>query len=374
MKSNKMKLMAVGVASFLMAACGEYKEVEKPAYTLHESILLSRDEAANLQVSFNDSIEYSLYKTGASGQIGEQVAVSEQGVLQGTFTDPRTVFAAISKEDTLFVSERHIQLEGAHNFRDIGGIRTTEGYQVKWGVIYRSDKLSELTENDFSKLAKLNVQTICDFRSGVEVSEEPDTWPNLEQVNAVSLPIGDSTMTDKKEMLANLRSGNFDADSMMYEANRGFVLTYADKYKKFFSVLLEDQSYPLLFHCTGGKDRTGLASALILSAVGVDRETITSEYLMTNYFTYGKTEDMLKKAALLYGIDSDVLRKMMGVKREFIQGAYDAIAEKYGTVDNFLEQELGVGAREKELLKEKLLYGYQSVAIETEVVAKQTEL
>ena len=183
------------------------------------------------------------------------------------------------------------------------------------------------------------------------MDEKPDTWPDLDKIDHLHIPIGVDMAGGNEEILENINKENFDWDSLMYAANQGFAMEFQNEYKKFFSLLLEEKQYPLLFHCTAGKDRTGFASLLVLSALGVDLKTALDEYLMTNYYTQGRNEEKIITAAAIYGINPENLRKVMGVKMEFIQGALDSINKEYGSIDQYLCDALGICEEEKEKTK-----------------------
>ncbi|WP_422353985.1 tyrosine-protein phosphatase [Roseivirga pacifica] len=336
---------------------------EPAVRTLNEPVIIERTSARDsLAVIRNTG--YKFYQMGNNGSIGAEVGI-KHGYLNVASNNGQMAFYAIGDSDTMIVAERWMPAEEAHNIRDIGGLFTKDGYQLKWGKVFRADELASLNKEDFKLLAPLQIQTIIDFRTSAEIEEKPDTWPDLASIDHVELSIMTDTIADKSEWLEKLKSDNFNGDSLLYMANRGFVEEFSDKYKQFFEMLLGgEMEYPVMYHCTGGKDRTGFATFLILLALGVDEQTAIDEYLMTNYYTHGKNEDMLKMAAAFYGIDPVKLRSLAGVKKEFIQGALDAISDHYGTVDNFLCEALNVCEAEKEQLKTMLLYGYETAQVD----------
>ncbi len=354
------RIYTVLAAMVIFTSCGDYKETPRPKKSLNEDLAITFDEnQKNLIFNAPQIKDWKLYNLNADHTIGKPIIFNEKGILDKDLGNKRHYFLAVSGKDSVYLSNRHLAIEGAENARDLGGLFTKDGYQVKWGLIYRSGMLSEINNDEFEMLKSLNVQTICDFRQDAEIEEDPDTWPNIETINTVRITIGDDTISPK-EVLKQLESDDFDGDMLMQEANRGFVNTASKSYTDFFKLLLNNKNYPILYHCSAGKDRAGFASAMILSALGVERKIIINEYLLTNYLTHGVSEDKIEKAALFYGIDADKLRKLMGVKVSYINAAFDAIDSKYGNVNNYLCEALGVCKREIEQLKSKLLYNYNS--------------
>lgn len=339
------------------SSCGEYETEEVPEKTLVEKFSITRSADGNRLLASTQLTSFELYSLDESNQAKEKITVNDL-VLEAKPGNTQDKFLVRSMQDTFYVAERHISTEGAPNIRDIGGLFTTDGYQVKWGVIFRSGKLGGIKKEDYARLEGLNIRTICDFRSTQEVKDEPDKWPNMKQVNHVKLPIGD-TLVSKWAMLKKLRKDDFDATAFMYQANRSFVLDYSESYKTFFQHLLKEENRPILYHCTAGKDRAGLATVFILSALGVDRATIEQDYLLSNYYLHAHTEADLKKAAKYLGIDHQKLRPLMKVKPEYLKGAFDAIEEKYGTMENFLCEALAICEKDIEQLKRMFLYDYE---------------
>ncbi|MEM9325374.1 MAG: tyrosine-protein phosphatase [Bacteroidota bacterium] len=299
---------------------------------------------------------YQIHQVNASGS--RKPLLVKNGVLDLAPMDDRSLLSVSTPEDTFFVMERHFpDLDGPHNLRDLGGLFTEDGYQVQWGKLFRSDKLSEVSKEDHSRLAPLDLHTIVDFRLPAEVGTDPDRWPGLDNIAHVSLAIGDTTR-GLATWLAEIKTPDFDPDTMMYQVNDALATTYAPRFREFSEMLLTDSNYPLLFHCTAGKDRTGFAAAIILMALGVDRQTIMNEYLMTNHYTHTRVEKNVRKAVLFVGLDAESIRPLMGVRSIFLQGAFDAIDEQFTSQEQFLCEAMGLCQDEIEQLKSQLLYKY----------------
>ncbi|MBA1392685.1 tyrosine-protein phosphatase, partial [Lactobacillus sp. XV13L] len=182
--------------------------------------------------------------------------------------------------------ERIIKLDGALNFRDIGGYRNAEGQAVKWNRIYRSDSLSSLTATDQAKLVKLRVTVDCDLRSQYEKHSAPDmVWPHA---RLVDVPVYAENAGDNQKDHRVFRFLHHIPDLRGNFIGRIYQQTLLNSHSRkmfarVFSEMLElppDQA--LVYHCSAGKDRTGMVTALILMALGVDDDTIARDYLLTN--------------------------------------------------------------------------------------------
>ncbi|NJL12698.1 MAG: tyrosine-protein phosphatase [Microscillaceae bacterium] len=140
----------------------------------------------------------------------------------------------------------------------------------------------------------------------------------------------------------------------MIKANRELATRYAPVYADFFSLLLEEKNLPLLFHCTAGKDRTGFAAALLLSALGVCRDWIYADYLASNYFRREENIRIIRKARLV-GIPSHLITPVMEVRAEYLEAAFEEIEKEYENVENYLHQVMGLNAEKIQRLRELYL-------------------
>lgn len=248
----------------------------------------------------------------------------------------------------LLEDKRLIPLEGADNFRDIGGLKTQNGKSVKWGKLYRSGKLSGLTAADFTSLEDLAVKTVVDFRTNSEFKLEADTLPPF--VSYLHLPIGEDSWSGGA-LLQNIR--NMTPDSMenfMVELYAEIPIKWSDQYKRYFESLQEPASAPLVYHCTSGKDRTGIATAMLLYSLGVDMATIKKEYELTNYYRYSANQKTYK-ALEKYGIPTEISKPLMGVKGTYLDRVFAEIGARYGSMDAYMAEELGLDEAAKKKLQ-----------------------
>lgn len=248
-----------------------------------------------------------------------------------------------------FQQPRLLPLQGAYNARDLGGYPAAGGRFVAWGMVYRSDDLHRLTEHDIQILAHHKITTTIDFRAGKEKSAAPDS-PIPTVINAVHLPIEPANVMSFRERFADLTVET--GKEMMKEIYASLVTDFQDVYRKFFEILQNKQAAPILFHCSGGKDRTGFGAALFLSALGVDREIILEDYMLSR-----------DRVELKYARDISEhpqLEPLLTVSKSYLETAFRTIDESYGGVDAYLINRLGV-----DIAHLKSIYTIKSLTNET---------
>jgi protein-tyrosine phosphatase len=248
-------------------------------------------------------------------------------------------------------SKRQVVLQGAANFRDIGGYATKDGLHVKWGKIFRSADISKLTDQDLTVLQNKNIDYVVDLRGTDESKKAPDRLNA--NMNYILCPAGsDSNLTSWMKSIATLKSGG---DSMMkaYYANTDYL---ADRYKPLFAKLIGlPDGDALVMHCTAGKDRTGIGSALLLYSLGVPYDTIMSDYLASNYYRKKENEKMVNSMVQYMHVNEQVAEDMAGVRKEYLDETFKNIRLKYGSVDNFLKGPMQLNDEKITILKKKFL-------------------
>ncbi|WNJ18462.1 tyrosine-protein phosphatase [Pontibacter sp. G13] len=303
-----------------------------------------------------------LFSLDAEGQADyvHPVELDTAGLLPASFrVNAHPHFVYIQGKDTQMVAQRRLPLDGSYNFRDMGGIKTIDGYTVKFNKLFRSGSLADLSEDDKALLNTINFSTFFDFRRHEEIEAEPDPWEEM-GVNYLHVPIGDTSLSRDK-LIELIQQDTFQPEQVLIKGNRDFPKITQPQFTQYFETLLKPDSYPMLYHCTAGKDRTGLASVLVLSAIGVDRETVVQDYLLSNHHILPFAEEQLQKAAMIFGDNAHKLGPLMEVRAEYIQQALNVIDNEFGGMDNYLETALGVGPTEREQLKGLLLDGYTPV-------------
>jgi protein-tyrosine phosphatase len=254
-------------------------------------------------------------------------------------------------------AHRRLPLDGAHNFRDLGGYRASDGRSLRWGVLYRSDALSDLSDDDLVYLNRLDLRRVVDFRSPQERERERDRLPPGAEVTLAPI-VGDAL--DPRELEALLLSGDASGEEvadLLVAANRAFVTDFADVYSDFLRGLAEADGLPVLFHCTAGKDRAGFAAAVTLLALGVPRKTVMRDYLLTNGYSEDHTRSVLRliRLASLFRTEPDDVRPLFEARPEYLEAAFATIDAKYGSDDAYLREGLGIDDALRARLRRNLL-------------------
>lgn len=254
--------------------------------------------------------------------------------------------------DTLvFNPRRAVTLQGTSNFRDLGGYPAAGGKHVKWGHLYRSADISKLTDADLQALQSRHVALVCDLRGPQEVAQAPDRLPP--GARRVELPAG-SEKIDPRLMMGGK---NINRDSLMCAVytNTSF---FQAKYKPLFDELLAlPGSEALLFHCTAGKDRTGIGAALVLAALGVDRQTILKDYAATDTYWQAGREQSLQRMAQA-GMSAEAIagvRPMLAANPAYLAGTFAAIDQQYGSMDKYLASQMDLTPKKLAALRAKYL-------------------
>ncbi len=254
---------------------------------------------------------------------------------------------------------RRIEVTGSRNLRDLGGYHTMDGRQIKKGVLYRSDHLGQITKKDLEKIAALGVKTEYDLRGEAERTREPPRLPEIVPVKVVTLSVFyqglEPWMTARKILGGDVEENEFH--DVMVEAYRSYVLDFRPQWSMLLKGLAEPGTLPALIHCTYGKDRTGVAVALVLRSLGVPREKIMEDYLLSNKFWESKTElySCLSNCASCFRTPRSEVRALMEVRPEYLQASFAAIDEQYCSFDNYLDQGLSIDEQTLQRLREALL-------------------
>jgi protein-tyrosine phosphatase len=239
---------------------------------------------------------------------------------------------------------RHFNLQGASNFRDLGGYRTRDGRLVRWRRMFRSNHLGHLTAADIETVCGLGLKSAFDFR-GLE--ERAAAACGLHEITVHSLPIEPTVVAALRARLAAGRLSSADAREIMRESYRNYVRHNTHSFRILFAHLVQDDA-PLVIHCTAGKDRTGFACALVLHALGVPDATIAEDYLLTNRF-------YRRDPSSGTDLPEDVRQAIGSVEESFLAAAFDTIRTDHGGLESYFREGLGLGDEERTTLKARYL-------------------
>lgn len=239
------------------------------------------------------------------------------------------------------------------NFRDIGGLPAAGGL-TRRGVLFRSEGPRNFTPEQLGRLRAMDFRCIVDLRSAREREEMPHDWHGPD-CRWLGLDVNADLRVFGHEGRERLIKGPEPeiAISTMAETYREIVGALLPHWPVIAEALLAGE-VPMLLNCTAGKDRTGIATALVLTALGVPYTAVRQDFLLSND---APGMDTLRASLppQYAALSPDVMRRMTGVEGEWLDAAFAQIRADYGSVDNYLGKELGVGPREKALLRRRLL-------------------
>ncbi|WP_022978573.1 tyrosine-protein phosphatase [Nevskia ramosa] len=243
---------------------------------------------------------------------------------------------------------RRLPLSGAVNFRDLGGYETVDGRRLRWGRVFRSDSLAELGDADLALLQSLGLRTVCDLRGEPEREHKPNR------------PLGATVTTHAigfmphggEELLAGARDGSIDPSEIeirVQDIYRRFVIEQSASFARLLRLIADADSLPLVFHCTSGRDRTGFATAMLLSALGVPRTTIEADYRLSNDYRRDLTFQ-------LGGIVApEVMAALTQAHPSYLTAALTTIDQHHGSAERYLREALGLDDTTRARLEALLL-------------------
>ena len=276
----------------------------------------------------------------------------------------RWYFSVVPKGgDPVVAGARLLPLEGGRNFRDLGGYRTEDGRSVQWGRVFRSGVMTNLTEQDYRYLASIDVATICDYRSEDERRAEPTRW-GAGEVDYVTFP--DPESPAGSSFLGVLRNRDATPEQVADSMAEGYIQLARDHAGAFGTMFdrLAAGEIPLAFNCSAGKDRAGISAALLLTALGVPRETVVADYALSEQlvdyveeFRGGADEASAESGAygFLSKLPLEILTPLMRSDPRYLETALDWMDAEYGSVTNFIREELDVSSAELSAIRDLLL-------------------
>ena len=269
------------------------------------------------------------------------------------------------------VSIRRLPLEGAVNFRDLGGYSTADGHRVKWGMVYRSNQLAGLTSRDYEYLGSLGIHLVCDLRTDWERKRSPTKWRGEAPEFLIA------AMGDEAQVQAAMEQikRSFDEETRSASAVTSEAGPVAKNQFGYYQMLTENSAQyaqilrriahgdlPTLTHCTGGADRTGIFSAVLLATLGVPRNTIIQDYLLTRQYFLDETNiqgtaaDVQRILGLDRTPDPAFIRKIFtGLDGSLMEGMFEMIDKNSGSFDTFVRDVLRVSDGDVALLRQNLL-------------------
>lgn len=280
------------------------------------------------------------------------------------------VAAALLVSASVF-AQQFLPVTGIVNARDLGGYTVVDGRTIRDSVLLRAAHLADATDQDLAFLASLPVSQVVDFRTESELPGREDRIIPGARYDWLPMDVSGGSMSsqDQKEVK---KSKKFDLNKVIVLAafnekaqlmaqQMYFILLFSPaiqaSYAEFFRQVLSTEEGAVLYHCTQGKDRTGIASALLLAALGASRETIVSDFDATNKVYEKDMKKLIRKVKFLRGGEKEigVIKAFIGCSTENFEKALDRVDAEYGSLEGYLEKALGVTAAEREVLRARYL-------------------
>ncbi len=270
--------------------------------------------------------------------------------------------AATTGAPAIASDERIIELNGVLNTRDLGGLQTDDGRQVRLGRIIRSGELDEIDTAGMEMLDDIGVSTIIDLRTTLETAN-PAEWPEGEGPDRHNFYLMEEDAQAIENMRAAIKSGTAkveDTEALFYAAFAEVPLEHTEEFRGLFDVLLAlPKDEAVLVHCSGGKDRTGIATALILSALGVTQGDIEEDFLMSNVQKQAgkKAAEIAAEVNQANGtsMTPEAVWPSLGIRADHLGTFYDSVSASYGSIDGYLREGLGLTDEDLERLRDRYL-------------------
>ena len=246
-----------------------------------------------------------------------------------------------------------VPIQNGINFRDLGGIKTSDGRQIRSGMLYRSGEFSRLSDEEKKFLSdELNLHYVLDYRDQLEIDRNPDNlWNNSQYFNIPANPLSDEITASlvSDDIFVLKKYSPLDFMIKLYQ-----LLPFNNPaYKKLISILLNANGKPLVQHCAVGKDRTGVGVALTLFALGVSEDIIMQDYLLTEQYLNDYRQAVLSQnKSKLSAEEFEKQKIIFSAKQEFLTAAIDEIKKRYNTIDNWLHQEYQLDDNNRKILQD----------------------
>ncbi len=258
------------------------------------------------------------------------------------------------------ITSKYIDIPGMNNTRDLGGMRTKDGHVIRPHMLYRSSKLRSLRDPDWFIR---NVELVVDMRSSREVSENPD--PHIPGVGYLHLPIFEVQSAGiTRDRISDRQMAAPDPETATARMAAVYTRFVTDEfslsqYRRFIRLLFEPREKALLWHCSAGKDRTGIGALFIQELLGVSRDDIMADYLITNKYIKDEVRQIADRITAQNGSMDENAKKgslaFLDANEKYPLTVYAEVQTRYGSFDSFIREGLGVSDSEREYLKQRYL-------------------
>ena len=253
--------------------------------------------------------------------------------------------------------DRRLPLEGAWNFRDIGGYPVGDR-RVRWGRVYRSSRLSQLSDADCDRLRTLDITLVCDLRRAPGRLAAPSRL-DFGNPSVVQAPATTRAADEFENMFAGGERRLSEYRAVLTEGYRQLARDNCDSWSKVVHALIDAPEGAAIVHCSAGQDRTGMLIAILLLALGVDEETVVDDYCLTASFgpPDAEFEAMIAEAATKGNepVGTNELRKILEPTPELLKASFEAMRDDHGSIEGYLRESLGLAGNDITALRERLL-------------------
>lgn len=270
----------------------------------------------------------------------------------------RNFYIVKENGEEIVLGERLIHLKNFCNFRDLGGFYTEDGRMVKWGKLYRSEALCDIEKSELDYFKSLDIKYVFDYRSKSEAEKLQDMiFPWIENMNISAMNTLDDENLDMEAYFYDYMQGKVEKGPIDLLKESYAIMPFNNKaYVELINTFRDYKNTGILQHCTAGKDRTGLGSALLLLILGIDEDTIIEDYMSSNEYRKEANEkiislyaDKMPKEAI------QIFRDILGGEKEFIEGTLNAIKEKYSTYENYFLKEFNLSKEDIRKIRDNYL-------------------
>lgn len=268
----------------------------------------------------------------------ETTLTAGQVLFEDVADHPRPWFRfSLADEPHVLAAERRLPVAGTFNFRDLGGYPTADGRTTVWGHVFRSDNFGQVQPETWRQLHEMGLREVFDLRHDAERSRDPSAIPSDVAIAVSTLGIGGEAAEapDVVELLASGGDGGFGLDFML-DLYQDLVENHGPVFATLLGHLADRSRLPAVFHCTAGKDRTGVAAALLLRVLGVEPDLVLDDYELSTRYRSNPRIEILRPRLEAAGVDIAAVRPFLSAPRPALAKALDTIDEQYGSVESFL--------------------------------------
>ncbi len=290
-----------------------------------------------------DAIDHTHTLTVAAGQGSARI--------DGLGTGRHFVSVAPHREGgAIVVAERRLPFEGVTNFRDLGGYPTADGRRTRWGRVFRSDALHRFTPEDRRRYESLHLHAVFDLRGDLERERYPNPFPSVQLAVVAQSADAGTPAPDRSE-----RQDADGGEQMLREMYQGLLRNAGPTFGLLLSALADPEGLPAVFHCTGGKDRTGMSAALLLELLGVPRDYVLDDYELTSRYRLRQHQTESYESLLAMGMGPEAAAAVMGAPRWTMAETLQELDDDYGGAASYLAGPAGMAPATLEALRQALV-------------------